>query len=59
VGELKERGKEPYKAELTYCEHCRFLYSPIAKDFGYDMSWFVEYDESGNCTGKCKWIAGM
>jgi len=55
VGELKERGRDLYKSELTYCDHCRFLYSPIAEDFGFNMSWFIEYDQSGYCVGKCKW----
>ena len=55
IGELKERGRDVFNEGLTYCDHCRFLYCPVVEDYSFSMSWFIDYDESGRCTGKCRW----
>ena len=57
VGELHVRGREVYHGGLTYCDHCRFLYAPIARECGFEMSWNIDFDESGKCTGSCSWIS--
>ncbi|NJD02894.1 MAG: hypothetical protein FIA99_09960 [Ruminiclostridium sp.] len=55
VGELKERGRDIYHGKLTYCDHCTYLYVPIADENGYNMTWDIEYDMEGGCTGRCSW----
>ncbi|MDO8685506.1 MAG: hypothetical protein Q7J78_02420 [Clostridiales bacterium] len=57
VAELKERGREIYKGELTYCGHCPRIYEPIAGKFGFKIFFDIEYDETGGCTGRCRWIS--
>jgi len=57
VGELKERGREIYHGGMTYCDHCPDLYSPIGREYGFNMSWDIDYDESGRCMGSCRWMA--
>jgi hypothetical protein len=58
VGELKERGREIYKGELSYCEHCPALYVPIAEESGFWMKFDIDYDEDGYCAGSCVLTAG-
>lgn len=54
VGELKERGREIYHGELSYCDHCDALYPPIAREYGYEMNTDIDYNESGVCAGICR-----
>lgn len=57
VGELLERRKEVYYGNMTYCDHCRFLYPPIAREYGFEIQWYVDFDETGRCIGTCRWIS--
>jgi len=53
VRELKERKREIYNSKLTYCDHCNALYPPIAKKYGYEMHIYIDYNEYGECEGRC------
>ncbi|HHW31692.1 MAG TPA: hypothetical protein GXX20_08495 [Clostridiaceae bacterium] len=53
IAELKSRNREIFGGELNYCMHCPHLYPPVARKHGYEMNYNIEYDENGNCTGRC------
>jgi len=57
VGELKDRGYEPHHGKVSYCDHCLALYGPVARAFGFDMGWEIDYDDRGLCSGSCRWWA--
>ena len=57
VKELRERGRKIYTGKLSYCDHCPALYKPVAKKYGFDMFFEIEFDENNNCVGRCKWGA--
>jgi|LSQX01.1.fsa_nt_gb hypothetical protein len=57
VKELHERNRKVYNGKLTYCDHCPALYAPVAEKYGIKMTFGIEHDEDGECTGKCTWGA--
>ena len=54
VGEIWESGREPMIGSLTYCDHCPNLYMPIGEKHGFKMTYEIEYEDDGRCTGRCK-----
>ena len=54
IATLKENNREMLSGELSYCHHCPHLYPPVAAKHGYKMVYTIEFDEDGNCSGRCK-----
>ena len=44
---IHESGRvEPYE---KYCEHCKWLYPPLIREFGYDVNYDIISCERGQC----------
>lgn len=57
VKELRDRNRKIYRGKLAYCDHCPALYAPVAKKYGIEMFFDIEFDENGECVGRCSWGA--
>lgn len=57
VNDVRNRGQEPHLGELTYCDHCDALYSPVCARYGVELHFTPEYRADGSCAGNCTWYA--
>jgi len=57
VADLRQRSHQPFRGDLSYCDHCEALYAPAVAPYGIDLQFYPDYREDGSCAGSCHWIA--